>query len=291
MTWFKVDDTLAFHHKALKAGNAALGLWVRAGSWSSQQLTDGYIPEPVARQLGSEVQATRLVAAGLWLEADGGYQFHQWTACNPPAAVIHERRKRAAQQQQERRTRERHDQDPEDFNSKVVQDQHDDLEKKIGCFLENPSSEAVVRYNVETSGKPDPTRPNNKHSRARAREEPDQPSLEGMPAEPPPAAARRAKNTPGFDEFWTIYPRKVGKKAAQKAWIKAIQDKPDIMAIIAAARRYAADPRRITDPQYTAHPATWLNQGRYDDEPDVPPRGTRTASELNVGFWGAARGK
>lgn len=34
MSWFKVDDHLAFHRKTLAAGNEAMGLWVRAGSWS-----------------------------------------------------------------------------------------------------------------------------------------------------------------------------------------------------------------------------------------------------------------
>jgi len=43
MPWFKVDDTLAFHAKVVAAGNAAMGLWVRAGAHSMQQLTDGFI--------------------------------------------------------------------------------------------------------------------------------------------------------------------------------------------------------------------------------------------------------
>ena len=33
--WFKVDDNLALHPKVLGAGNAAMGMWVRAGSWSA----------------------------------------------------------------------------------------------------------------------------------------------------------------------------------------------------------------------------------------------------------------
>lgn len=78
MTWFKVDDTLAFHRKAVAAGNAAMGLWVRAGSWCSQQLTDGVIPNDMIPALGNAGQAKRLVAVGLWERVEGGYRFWQW---------------------------------------------------------------------------------------------------------------------------------------------------------------------------------------------------------------------
>lgn len=79
MPWFNVDDGFAFHHKAVKAGNAALGLWVRAGSWCSQQLTDGFVPAEMVGVFGTPAQARRLVAAGLWHVVEGGYRFHQWT--------------------------------------------------------------------------------------------------------------------------------------------------------------------------------------------------------------------
>lgn len=79
MPYFGVDDGFAFHRKVLKAGNAACGLWVRAGSWCNQQLTDGYVPEEMVGVLGTPSQAARLVKAGLWQEVDGGYQFHEWS--------------------------------------------------------------------------------------------------------------------------------------------------------------------------------------------------------------------
>lgn len=79
VTWFRVDDTLAFHRKALAAGNAAMGLWVRAGSWCAQQLSDGFIPADIALTIGTEYQASALVKAGLWDVVEGGYEFHEWT--------------------------------------------------------------------------------------------------------------------------------------------------------------------------------------------------------------------
>jgi hypothetical protein len=95
VTWFKVDDNFATHQKTVKAGNAAVGLWVRAGSWSSAQLTDGFIPEHMISILGGKpADARKLVEVGLWYEVPGGYMFHQWNeeGRQPRRAVIEERR-------------------------------------------------------------------------------------------------------------------------------------------------------------------------------------------------------
>lgn len=78
MVWFKVDDGLATHPKTVLAGNAAMGLWVRAGAWSAQQLTEGVVPLYMVPTLGTKAQADRLVAAGLWVKHAKGYKFHQW---------------------------------------------------------------------------------------------------------------------------------------------------------------------------------------------------------------------
>ncbi len=65
-----------------------------------------------------------------------------------------------------------------------------------------------------------------------------------------------------FDEFWCAYPRKVGKVAARKAWTSATKRvNPD--KIVAAVRDY---PFR-DDLQYVPHPASWLNGGRWEDDP------------------------
>lgn len=71
-----------------------------------------------------------------------------------------------------------------------------------------------------------------------------------------------------FDVFWSVYPRKVAKQAAFKAFLKALEV-ATAEEICAGARRYADDPNR--SPSYTAHAATWLNAHRWGDEP-LPPR-------------------
>jgi len=69
---------------------------------------------------------------------------------------------------------------------------------------------------------------------------------------------------PLFAEFWATYPRREGKGAARSAWLRAIR-KTDPATIIAGAARYRDDKNRVQ--AYTAHPGTWLNGERWDDEP------------------------
>ncbi|WP_231288207.1 hypothetical protein [Winkia neuii] len=78
--------------------------------------------------------------------------------------------------------------------------------------------------------------------------------------------------TEDFTAFWQAYPRKTGKKAAAKAYAKAIKEGATPQELVQGAARLAADPNRVD--QYTPHPATWLNQGRWEDETPLPARQT-----------------
>jgi len=91
MTWFKVDDKLHDHRKVRKAGKAAMGVWVLAGSWSMDNETDGFIPADVLSRWGSRADAATLVAVGLWdheeFHGEQGWRFHDWSRFQPSAAV------------------------------------------------------------------------------------------------------------------------------------------------------------------------------------------------------------
>lgn len=75
---------------------------------------------------------------------------------------------------------------------------------------------------------------------------------------------RTKPDSPDFAAFWRAYPRKTAKQGALAAWDTALKRGMEIPTVIAAAERYAADPNR--KPEFTCLPATWLNQGRWDDE-------------------------
>lgn len=67
----------------------------------------------------------------------------------------------------------------------------------------------------------------------------------------------------GFDSFWSLYPRRVGKLAAIRAYRKALKmATPE--EIQRGAKLYAQEGKAM---EYTAHPATWLNAGRWGDYP------------------------
>lgn len=109
MVWFKVDDKLHDHRKIRQAGVAAMGLWVLAGSWSSDNLTDGFVPETVLRRWEHNYRrlSEKLVSANLWsaetVEGEPGYRFHNWGERQPTSSDVEERRSEARQRMAEMR--------------------------------------------------------------------------------------------------------------------------------------------------------------------------------------------
>ena len=70
----------------------------------------------------------------------------------------------------------------------------------------------------------------------------------------------------GFDRFWAAYPRKVGKGAAERSFERI---RPDAALLDGMLR--AIETQRQSDTWlrgYIPNPATWLNQRRWEDEPD-----------------------
>ena len=67
-----------------------------------------------------------------------------------------------------------------------------------------------------------------------------------------------------FEDFYNYFPRKTAKGSARKAWVNAIA-KTDPDVIISQAALFAASVEG-KDKKFIPHPATWLNQERWDDE-------------------------
>lgn len=69
-----------------------------------------------------------------------------------------------------------------------------------------------------------------------------------------------------FAEFWKIYPRKIGRKKVLATYERLVaKGEVSESELLEGARRYAAA-RAGEDTKFTAHPLTWLNQGRWADE-------------------------
>jgi hypothetical protein len=85
------------------------------------------------------------------------------------------------------------------------------------------------------------------------------------------------QDDPLFAEFWQAYPRKVGKDDARKAWRTR---KPD--ASLLATMLHSLEWQRSSASwtkdggEYIPHPATYLRQGRWQDERPAPAKPRHT---------------
>lgn len=161
--WFKVDDKFHDHRKSRRAKKAAIGVWVLAGSWCADNLTDGFVPEHVLNRWGSRRDATQLCEANLWTSAekDGekGWQFVNWTEFQPSKDEVESERKATKERVKKWRAARR---------SNAVTD-------TVTNAVTNGDVTPVV-----TVPRPDPTRPDPSIARKRATQIPDdwQPSDE-----------------------------------------------------------------------------------------------------------------
>jgi hypothetical protein len=93
------------------------------------------------------------------------------------------------------------------------------------------------------------------------KEEEGKGSAEGKPEKSPPAATQLA------EEIYKLYPKKVGKLHAVRAIEKALKLKPsDFLRERTLAFSGSV---RGADMQFVPYPATWFNEGRYDDDPST----------------------
>jgi hypothetical protein len=94
-----------------------------------------------------------------------------------------------------------------------------------------------------------------------------------------------------FHRWYLQYPRRVARQAAEKAYRKIIEKGLATHdELTTGAMRYAAERDREQDPEkrvkFTAHPATWLNNGQWKDEvaPQPSPARQQQPSRQRGGF-------
>lgn len=107
-------------------------------------------------------------------------------------------------------------------------------------------------------------KPNQAESNGPIKQESRNKNQESGTKKQPRARARDGR----FEVFWANYPRKAGKEAARKAF-EHIAPSGDLFSrMLEAISQQRASPQWTRDGgQYIPYPATWLNQGRWDDEP------------------------
>lgn len=103
---------------------------------------------------------------------------------------------------------------------------------------------------------------------------PPEPPLSTPPYNPPssPSLSPSTRDVSRADEdrfsrFWAAYPRKVGKQAAKKSWSRLHPSEELTQAILQAVEAQKQSRQwRENNGQFIPNPATWLNQGRWEDE-------------------------
>ena len=261
MAWIQVHQQLKDHRKLLAAADELeiepahmLGLLISFWLWALDNAPNGSLEGISDRMIARAAQwngepgtfVEAMAHAGLLdVESDGNMQLHDWYEYT--GKLIDQRE---AEKNRSRRRR-----------AAAAADAASDRRTTAGQTEDEPKDDRKKTAGRVNQSRPDQTRLN--------QSTPTEGDLPPAPApeKEPDAQERR------FAEFWKLYPRKVGKKAARTAWKRI---KPDaelfdrIMAAVAAAK--ATDQWQREGGRFVPNPATWINQGRWDDElPDPGP--------------------
>lgn len=113
------------------------------------------------------------------------------------------------------------------------------------------------------------------------------------PALPEPEDDGKTPMDRRFERFWKAYPRKVGKGAAEKSFKKYKPDDSLTERMIASVEAHKkSDQWKKDGGQFIPHPATWLNQRRWEDEieteeeiPFYDPNPTRVIRDESIEDW------
>lgn len=251
MAWIESHQEVGRHPKTKKLARllgvslpAAVGhlhyLWWWALDFAQDGVLDKYDAEDIADAMQWEGDADQLVEAllssGYIDDTDDGLVIHDWAEY---AGKLLERR--AKDRARKRAAAEAAGVPSSIRRSSDGNDEESD-ETPSASFVTNPTNHTNQTNNTDST-EPDRTEPH-------------------QPAGEPPLQERR------FAEFWKAYPKKVGKAGCQKAWMKLkptteLFDK--IMETL--TKQKASEQWQREGGRFIPNPLTWLNQGRWDDEP------------------------
>lgn len=261
--WFAVNIDYWRNPKVAEAGFLAATLNLAAIAYCAEQLTDGFVPTMVVPILAAPMHgyvwvgedgvnptpadvadsrwhnlAETLVFAGLWEVVDNGWRIVNYLDHQPSRVEVEARKERARENGRK------------------------GGRAKAETRLPNPTANPGAN---PPANRPASEMPSNPPSESVAPAPAPRPSPTELQNLNPSSSPLRGDD---FQEFWQVYPRRAGKKAAEKAWTKAVKATPAAQ-ILGGAARFRDDPNR--EQACTPHPATWLNQGRWDDDP-LPTR-------------------
>lgn len=242
MTWFKADDKLAFHQKTVRAGNAAMGAWVRMGAWCGERESDGFIPKAIADLIASPDEMARLIEVGFMIDhTDGRYEMHDFLKYNPSHAELEAKRNAWAKKKAAfRAERESRAMSPGDTRGDTTGDSPKDSRESPGTGSGSGSGTGDQRSGAETNLPDQPVRledPLSPAERERVRRLSDRPAPPVAVAEQP--ARRRTKPEAGttLPDGWEPSAEQTGHSWHQDALEKGF-DARHVSDIVGAFKEY-----------------------------------------------------
>ncbi|QZD98158.1 RepA-like replication initiator [Microbacterium phage Blett] len=263
MVWFRVDDAFWSHPKVLALSDAAVALWLRAGSYCAHQLTDGNVRREALPMLrGNEFAADDLVHAGLWIETPTGYVFHDWAKYQPTRASVEAEREGWRQRQRKARG---------DVTASVTRDSSsqavDKFTEPVHKFIGDADEHGEPRNSADAS-------------RRDSRSPVPFPSHESPNGDSHSATLDVAVDSV-FEQVWAQWPRKQSKKVAAAKFPLAARRHPGgVRGLAADIVEHAHAYARFNWPtEFVPMLSTWLNGDRWDDPLPGPRAGSSQQSQ------------
>lgn len=240
--FFKLHNGFPEHPKTIELSDKAFRQLIEAWCYCSRMMNDGKLTKTLFLKLFSRKTQKELLSVGYVVATENGYEMHDYLAHQMSAKDVENLRNKRAE-----------------AGSKGGKAKANNLASATASatpVAKQTASKPVADIDVDV----DVDKELLKRSSSPAT--PD----DAEPADPDPKPIMYSR---AFEAFWDAYPRKVGKKAASAAFDKA-RKAASLQTICQAAARYRDDPNR--EDAFTAHPTTWLNEGRWEDQTPLPNR-------------------
>lgn len=164
MPWFALDDGFDSHPKVRKAGNAAVGLFVRLGVHATKHLTEGHLDGDIVRDYGTPATVRKLISVGMLhafghdckrceQPAEDGYVIHDYLDYNKSRAQIEVAREHARKRQQKGRDNARLGRDSRNSDANL-----NGNSRENGASFAPNSRENAPLFDDETAGQDDTSR-------------------------------------------------------------------------------------------------------------------------------------
>ena len=230
---------------------SALGVYCMAISFCSDVLNDGVMSEDdVIYQLNAtEEDIEALLKVGMFERSDdGSYRIHDYLSHQSSREQVETKAEGARNRKRKQRS-----------EADVTPESRGD-ETNVTSMSRRDNSNVTPESRGDSLTKnQEPITKNQKNSSN------EEFSLPQTPSQAEGTTESADEDYPiEFEQFWTTYPRKTGKRKAYAAWRKA-RRKTNNVYLLAKASLYAADPNR--EPGYTLTPANWLDGEHWGDDP------------------------